>query len=101
MSITCLFFAFELGISNVPGINIENLSFEDQQELDAVNKEVAQERTTTPSPAFVMPPRPKEEPETIKQWRQEQAKRLEEKDAKEAETMTKLREEAQQELKDW
>merc|ERR1711963_340949 len=31
----------------------------------------------------------------------EQAKRLEEKDAKEAETMDKLRDEAQQELKDW
>merc|ERR1719412_29039 len=90
----------ELGIST-PAVNIENLSFEDQQELEAVNKEGAIERTTTPSPAFVMPPRPKEEPETIKQWRQEQAKRLEEKDAKEAETMTKLREEAQQELKDW
>merc|ERR1719219_247838 len=95
----------ELGISSgnaaVPAVNIENLSFEDQQELDAVNKEVAQERTTTPSPAFVMPPRPKEEPEKIIMWRQEQAKRLEEKDAKESETMAKLRDEAQQELKDW
>merc|ERR1712223_1957931 len=96
----------ELGISSnaaaaVPAVNIENLSFEDQQELDAVNKEVAQERTTTPSPAFVMPPRPKEEPEKIIMWRQEQAKRLEEKDAKESETMAKLRDEAQQELKEW
>merc|ERR1712062_435069 len=76
-------------------------SFEDQQELDAVNKEVAQERTTTPSPAFVMPPRPKEEPEKIIMWRQEQAKLLEEKDAKETEAMAKLRDEAQQELKEW
>merc|ERR1719219_1959215 len=95
----------ELGISSgnaaVPAVNIENLSFEDQQELDAVNKEVAQERTTTPSPAFVMPPRPKEEPEKIIMWRQEQAKLLEEKDAKETETMAKLRDEAQQELKEW
>jgi hypothetical protein len=72
-----------------------------QQELEAVNQEVAQERTSTPSPAFIMPPRPKEEPGTIVQWRVEQAKRLEEKDAKEAETMAKLRDEAQQELKDW
>ena len=48
-----------------------------------------------------MSPRPKEEPGTIVQWRVEQAKRLEEKDAKEAETMAKLRDEAQQELKDW
>ena len=45
--------------------------------------------------------RPKEEPETIRQWRVEQAKRLEEKDAKEAETMAKLRDEAKQELADW
>ena len=76
-----------------------------RQEREAASSrddnEVAQERTTTPSPAFVMPPRPKEEPETIRQWREEQAKRLEEKDAREAETMNKLRDEAQQELKDW
>ena len=100
----------ELGISTAaapapaPPIvvsHMEGLSLEDQQELEAVNHEVAQERTTTPSPAFVMPPRPKEEPETIRQWREDQAKRLEEKDAKEAETMAKLRDEAQQELKDW
>merc|ERR1712109_84001 len=74
----------ELGISNAPPViaHMEGLSLEDQQELEAVNHEVAQERTTTPSPAFVMPPRPKEEPETIRQWREEQAKRLEEKDLK-------------------
>ena len=81
--------------------DISGLSLEDQQELEAVNQEVAQERTSMPSPAFIMPPRPKEEPGTIVQWRVEQAKRLEEKDAKEAETMAKLRDEAQQELKDW
>jgi len=94
----------ELGISNgAPPViaDISGLSLEDQQELEAVNQEVAQERTSTPSPAFIMPPRPKEEPGTIVQWRVEQAKRLEEKDAKEAETMAKLRDEAQQELKDW
>merc|ERR1712183_696746 len=45
--------------------------------------------------------RPKEEPEKIIMWRQEQAKLLEEKDAKETETMAKLRDEAQQELKEW
>lgn len=95
----------ELGINNAapPEIQMGDLSLEEEsrQEVEAVNQEVAQERTTTPSPAFVMPPRPKEEPETIKQWRLDQAKRLEEKDAKEEETMAKLRDEAQQELKDW
>ena len=59
------------------------------------------ERTKTPSPAFVMPPRPKEEPETIRLWREQQSKLLEEKDAKEAEMMTKMKNEAEQELKDW
>jgi len=112
----------ELGLSNAPAAtsnpledeavvheveapavvpSMEGLSLEDQNELDAVNQEVAQERTTTPSPAFVMPPRPKEEPETIKQWRLDQAKRLEEKDAKEAEMMAELKKEAEKELEDW
>ena len=93
----------ELGLQqqNVT-VNIEGLSLEDREELDAVNREVAAQRTSaTPSPAFVMPPRPKEEPETIKQWRIDQAKRLEEKDAKEKEMMSKLKAEAEQELKDW
>ena len=50
----------ELGISNgAPPVvaDISGLSLEDQQELEAVNQEVAQERTSTPSPAFIMPPR--------------------------------------------
>ena len=37
--------------------HMEGLSLEDQQELEAVNQEVSVERTTTPSPAFIMPPR--------------------------------------------
>ena len=53
----------ELGIGGqqqvIPGVNIEGLSLEDREELDAVNREVAAQRTSTPSPAFVMPPRPK------------------------------------------
>ncbi len=48
-----------------------------------------------------MPPRPKEEPETIKQWRIDQAKRLEEKDAEEASKKTELQEKAKQELAEW
>ena len=66
-----------------------------------ITKEVAQERKNTPSPAFILPQRPKEELGTILQWRVELAKRLEEKDAKESETMAKYRYKAQQELKDW
>ena len=84
-----------------PAIDISNLSIEDQEELKAVNQEVNVERTSTPSPAFVMPPRPKEEPETIKQWRLDQEKRLQEKDAKEEETMAQLRDEAKKDLDEW
>ena len=96
----------ELGIAPTetnapPAIDISNLSIEDQEELKAVNQEVNVERTSTPSPAFVMPPRPKEEPETIKQWRLDQEKRLQEKDAKEEETMAQLRDEAKKDLDEW
>ena len=84
-----------------PAIDISNLSIEDQEELKAVNQEVNVERTSTPSPAFVMPPRPKEEPETIKQWRLDQEKRLQEKDAKEEEAMAQLRDEAKKDLEEW
>jgi len=80
---------------------MEGLSLEDRQEIEEVNREGEVERTKTPSPAFVMPPRPKEEPETIRLWREQQSKLLEEKDAKEAEMMTKMKNEAEQELKDW
>jgi len=91
----------ELGIKAGGQINMEGLSLEDRQEIEEVNREGEVERTKTPSPAFVMPPRPKEEPETIRLWREQQSKLLEEKDAKEAEMMTKMKNEAEQELKDW
>merc|ERR1712076_362355 len=41
------------------------------------------------------------ENETIKKWREEQAKRLEEKDDNEAKMMTELKEKAKKELEDW
>merc|ERR1712018_378606 len=53
------------------------------------------------SPRFVMPPRPKEEPETIKKWREEQEMRLKEKDEAEKVKMDELREQAKKELDDW
>ena len=75
---------------------------QNQEEIFAVNQEMLENRDDkTPSPAFVMPPRPQEEPETLKQWRLDQAKRLEEKDTKEADTMAKLKAEAEHELKEW
>jgi len=41
------------------------------------------------------------EPETIRVWREENAKRLAEKDAKEEEMLNELREQAKKELTDW
>merc|ERR1712201_30132 len=48
-----------------------------------------------------MPPRPKEEPETIKKWGEEQEMRLKEKDEAEQVKMNELREQAKKELDDW
>jgi len=53
------------------------------------------------SPRFIMPARPKEEPETIKKWREEQEMRLKEKDEAEQIRMNELREQAKKELDDW
>jgi len=44
---------------------------------------------------------PRIEPETIRVWREENAKRLAEKDAKEEEMLNELREQAKKELSDW
>lgn len=44
---------------------------------------------------------PREEPETIKKWREEQVKRLEEKDREEEKKKEELREIAKKELEDW
>lgn len=58
-------------------------------------------------PPTVVPdtsPRPtpvREEPEKIKTWREEQAKRLEQKDAEEEEKKTELRATAKKELEEW
>ena len=85
-------------------IYVQSLSIEDQEEIVAANQaqanlELAQGRNDlAPSPAFMMPPRPEEEPVKMRVWRIEQATRLEEKDAKEAEMMATLKAEAQKEL---
>jgi len=52
----------------------------------------------TVSPVYTMP---RIEPETIRVWRAENEKRLAEKDAKEEEMLTQLREQAKKELSDW
>jgi len=44
---------------------------------------------------------PRIEPETIRVWREENAKRLAEKDAKEEEMLNELKEQAKKELSDW
>ncbi|XP_063698692.1 clathrin light chain isoform X2 [Culicoides brevitarsis] len=50
---------------------------------------------------FTVPKQVQEEPEKIKRWREEQKKRLEEKDAEEETKKTELREQARKELEDW
>ena len=53
------------------------------------------------SPRFIMPARPKEEPDTIRKWREEQEMLLQKKDEAEQIRMNELREQAKKELDDW
>ena len=52
-------------------------------------------------PSSMMSGMPRIEPETIRQWREDNEKRLAEKDAKEEEQLEQLREQAKKELSDW
>jgi len=58
--------------------------------------EVRQDMAASPVPAM-----PRIEPEVVREWRAKQEKVLEEKDAKESDAMTELKEKAEKELKDW
>jgi len=53
------------------------------------------------SPIMMMSSMPRIEPETIRAWRADNQNRLAEKDAKEEEMLTQLREQAKKELADW
>ena len=67
-------------------------------EVSAVNADMA---NMTVSETTFSPPRPSEEPETIRVWREQQKKRLEDKDENETKMMNELREQAKKELSDW
>ena len=67
-------------------------------EVHAVNADMA---NMTVSETTFSPPRPSEEPETIRVWREQQKKRLEDKDENETKMMNELREQAKKELSDW
>ena len=57
---------------------------------------------STPSPQmFMAHPKPKEEPETIRKWREEYARLLLEKDERETKQMEELKDQAKKELSDW
>ena len=57
---------------------------------------------SSPSPQmFLSHPKPKEEPETIRKWREDYARGLEEKDQRETEQMEERRNQAKKELNDW
>merc|ERR1711915_928829 len=61
-----------------------------------------QETSSYPEPAHSpIPTIPREEPEKIKIWREEQRIRLEQKDIAEEENKNELREKAKKELEDW
>ncbi|PNF22216.1 Clathrin light chain [Cryptotermes secundus] len=67
---------------------------------------VPQEETSEAQPKLFASPTPtrpvtREEPEKIKKWREEQKKRLEEKDANEEKRKEELREGARKELAEW
>ncbi|PNF22211.1 Clathrin light chain [Cryptotermes secundus] len=73
--------------------------------LPSVNA-VPQEETSEAQPKLFASPTPtrpvtREEPEKIKKWREEQKKRLEEKDANEEKRKEELREGARKELAEW
>lgn len=51
--------------------------------------------------AFSQPIIPPEEPESIKKWREEHIKALEEKDAEEAKKIEELKQQGKNELDDW
>lgn len=91
----------EEGLPNGNGIAPTGDIVDDEvNAMNAAMDDMSVAEPTTDEPTF-SPPRPQEEPETIKVWREEQQKRLEDKDAKETEEMGELREQAKKELGDW
>ncbi|XP_069696388.1 clathrin light chain-like isoform X8 [Periplaneta americana] len=85
---------------------IDNFGQQDGFESVGIGSAVSEEDTTEAQPklfASSAPTRPvtREEPEKIKKWREEQKKRLEEKDANEEKRKDELREGAKKELDEW
>lgn len=79
---------------------VENFDQEIKKEQD-----IDFDKKETYNGSGISPPvslhQPREEPETIKKWREEQVKRLEEKDREEEKKKEELREIAKKELEDW
>ena len=106
----------ELGLSNGdsrPNIHTEDVDFfqggdaladtGDAGMADDFGLGVSEPRSNaTPSPQlFLNHPKPKEEPETIRKWREDYARLLQEKDQRETVQMEDLRNQAKKELSDW
>jgi len=83
----------------------------EEKEVAAVNSEagslsaMAAESSSSSRPATISPARlqepPREDPEPIKKWKEEQTKRLENKDREEEAAQIALKEQAKKELEDW
>ena len=83
---------------------VENMNAAAAADADAggLSSQVGDLRMSTPSPqTMIAHPVPKEEPETIRKWREDHARLLEEKDANEEKQMSELRDQAKKELEDW
>ncbi|XP_060530392.1 clathrin light chain isoform X2 [Cylas formicarius] len=81
----------------VEGFDAEKHNF-GQDELLDIKKE---QYDAPPSPPTSLTREPREEPEKIKKWREDQVKRLEEKDREEDRKREELRQIAKKELEDW
>ncbi|XP_063698701.1 clathrin light chain isoform X3 [Culicoides brevitarsis] len=92
-------------VANAPTENGTTTGLESSGSFEVINN-VEQQDDETAAAANTngfdgVPKQVQEEPEKIKRWREEQKKRLEEKDAEEETKKTELREQARKELEDW
>ncbi|XP_049836980.1 clathrin light chain isoform X2 [Schistocerca gregaria] len=87
-------------LSSAPGVpsevKAESEPLDAKVQLDGLTSQPKIFSTPTPPKPVV-----KEEPEKIRKWREEQKKRLEEKDANEEKRKEELREQAKKELEEW
>ncbi|XP_055312985.1 clathrin light chain isoform X4 [Sitodiplosis mosellana] len=90
--------ASESNASDDAPANSEPATQEFSGSFEMINNDIEQDFSASNGTAA---PVVREEPEKIKKWREEQQKRLEEKDKEEEKKKLELREQAKKELEDW